>query len=64
MLTSNKSKVFILVVMFGCLICTVTFAQGPGFGDDVVDTPIDGGALFVAAAVVGYGAKRVAEKRK
>jgi hypothetical protein len=36
----------------------------PTFGDDVNDAPIDGGLSLLVAAGVGYGAKKIKEKRK
>lgn len=40
------------------------YAQGPGFDDDVEDIPIDGGATIMLVAAAGYGAKKIADKRK
>lgn len=42
----------------------IAFAQGPGFEEDVEDTPIDGGATIMLVAAAGYGAKKLADKRK
>jgi hypothetical protein len=36
----------------------------PGFTDDVGDVPVDGGLSLLAAAGVGYGAKKIRERRK
>jgi hypothetical protein len=36
----------------------------PNFGDDVNDAPIDGGLSLLVVAGVGYGAKKLKEKRK
>jgi hypothetical protein len=36
----------------------------PGFTDDTSDVPIDGGLSLLVAAGVGYGAKKIREKRK
>jgi hypothetical protein len=40
-------------------------AQPPGFGggDDVLDVPVDGGLSVLVAAGVGYGIKKVKQKR-
>ena len=46
-----------------CLLPSA-FAQGPGFDEDVEDTPIDGGVTAIAAAVLGYGMKKIKERRK
>lgn len=36
----------------------------PSFTDDVSDVPVDGGLSLLVAAGVGYGAKKIREKRK
>ena len=47
------------------IICLPTLLHAqPGFGDDVEDVPIDGGLSLLVAAGVGYGAKKLREKRK
>lgn len=62
MQTTNKFKAVFLLLIFICLACVVVFAQGPGFDDDVEDTPLDGGAAFVIVAVAGYAYKKIANK--
>lgn len=57
--TSNKFKAFFLIAIFVCLTFVAAFAQGPGFDDDVVDTPIDGGAALLLAASASYGYKKL-----
>lgn len=42
----------------------LALAQGPGFDDDVEDTPIDGGATLIAAVVTGYGITKIKKKLK
>jgi len=39
-------------------------AQGPGFGGDTQDTPIDGGVSLLIAAGASYGIKKIYNKRK
>lgn len=51
-----------LMVLMLSLPCLV-FAQ-PGFGDDVNDVPVDGGLSLLVAAGVGYGAKKIREKKR
>jgi hypothetical protein len=53
----------IVCVLF--LLPTLVHAQPPGFGggDDVLDVPVDGGLSVLIAAGVGYGAKKLKEKR-
>ncbi len=58
-------------VPFICLLFLLTAycqlptaqAQGPGFDEDVEDTPIDGGVTLIAAAAVGYGIKKLKDSR-
>ncbi len=54
-------QMLILVICF--LLPCLLHAQ-PGFGDDTDDVPIDGGLSLLVAAGVGYGAKKIREKRK
>ena len=60
----NKRASIILAVAFIslCFITNVK-AQGPGFDDGVEDTPIDGGVTLIAAAAIGYGAKKLSAAR-
>ena len=44
------------------LLPTILLAQ-PGFDDDVSDVPLDGGLSLLVAAGVGYGAKKLREKK-
>jgi len=39
-------------------------AQGPGFGGDTQDTPIDGGVSLLIAAGAMYGVKKIKDVRK
>lgn len=65
-----KMKLKISTIQFAMLVCLflvpcLIHAQFPGFTDDVVDdVPIDGGLSLLVAAGVGYGAKKIKEKRK
>jgi uncharacterized integral membrane protein len=56
------SKIMVLLVVF-LLLVNVSHAQlnSPG-GEN--DAPIDGGLSLLVAAGVGYGAKKLKEKRK
>lgn len=62
--TINKFKEVVLTMIFVCLGCVAAFAQGPGFGTDVEDTPIDGGVTIMLAAAAGYGYKKIADRHK
>jgi len=57
------STIQILVLLAVMFLPSTLHAQ-PGFGDDVDDVPIDGGISLLVAAGVGYGAKKLKEKRK
>lgn len=59
--TQLLSYFMLLYILF--LLPTLLHAQ-PGFGDDVEDVPVDGGLSLLVAAGVGYGAKKLREKRK
>ena len=53
----------ITLLLLACiLIPTILLAQ-PGFDDDVNDVPIDGGLSLLVAAAVGYGIKKINDKR-
>ena len=53
-----------VLVMLAILFLPSLLHAQPGFGDDVDDVPIDGGLSLLVAAGVGYGAKKLREKRK
>ncbi len=59
----NISTIQVLLLLAMFLVPSLLHAQ-PGFGDDVDDVPIDGGLSLLIAAGVGYGAKRMKERRK
>ena len=51
-----------LLLLSACLLSApVAFAAG---NNDCNDVPLDGGLSLLAIAGVGYGAKKIAEKRK
>ena len=52
---------FALLVIF-FMLPAITHAQ-PGFGDDVDDVPIDGGLSLLVAAGVGYGVKKIKQRK-
>ena len=57
----NILPTMLVLILLACP--SLLFAQ-PGFGDDVDDVPIDGGLSLLVAAGVGYGAKKIKERRK
>lgn len=64
MATNPKVKRILLIIAFVCFSLCAAFAQGPGFDDGVEDTPVDGGVTLIAAATIGYGIKKLKERRK
>jgi hypothetical protein len=59
----NIKTITILCFIASLIIPSLTHAQ-PVFDDDVNDVPIDGGLSLLVAAGVGYGAKKLKQKRK
>lgn len=62
--TSERTKKVLLTIAFICLAIVGAMAQGPGFDDDVEDTPIDGGATLIAIVAAGYGVKRITQRKE
>lgn len=62
-----KVKLIIQTLAVIAIFCLPILAHAqPGFGgdEDVMDTPIDGGLTLLVAAGVGYGAKKIKNKKK
>jgi hypothetical protein len=59
--TQVLSYFILLSILF--LLPSLLHAQ-PGFGDDVEDVPVDGGLSLLVAAGVGYGAKKLKNRKK
>jgi hypothetical protein len=59
--TQVLSYFILLCILF--ILPTFLNAQ-PMFDDDVNDVPVDGGLSLLVAAGVGYGAKKLRDKRK
>lgn len=59
--TQILSYLILLCILF--VLPTVLYAQ-PGFGDDVEDVPVDGGLSLLVAAGIGYGAKKLRDRRR
>jgi len=55
----NRTAIQLLLLFIICCLPSLLHAQGPGFGDDTDDVPIDGGLSLLVAAGLGYGAKRI-----
>jgi hypothetical protein len=59
-----KKAITIQLLIAIAIIClpAILHAQ-PGFTDDTSDVPIDGGLSLLVAAGVGYGAKRLKNRK-
>jgi hypothetical protein len=58
----NIKTITILCFIAALIIPSLTHAQ-PMFDDDVNDVPVDGGLSLLVAAGVGYGAKKLKDRR-
>lgn len=59
-------KITILQLLIAiAIIClpAIVHAQ-PSFADDVSDVPVDGGLSLLVAAGIGYGAKKIRDRKK
>lgn len=57
----NKKLFSLLYILF--MMVVPALAQD-GFGDPGDDVPIDGGLTLLAAAGIGYGAKKISKHRR
>jgi len=62
-LKTNQLLSYFILLCILFILPTFLNAQ-PVFDDDVNDIPVDGGLSLLVAAGVGYGAKKLKEKRK
>jgi|GEM_PF-230248 len=62
--TSVRVKFILILIGIICFSVTIAMAQGPGFPDPPVDTPIDGGVSAIVLAAAGYGAKKIRNRNK
>jgi hypothetical protein len=60
---STTNLIYLILPCILFLLPAIVHAQ-PGFGDDVNDVPVDGGLSLLVAAGIGYGAKKLRNKRK
>lgn len=60
----STTKLVYLILPFMLFLLPALVHAQPGFTDDVNDVPVDGGLSLLVAAGVGYGVKKVREKRK
>ncbi len=56
-------QIKLLIIILLICVPVVLFAQA-GFGDDVSDTPIDGGLSLLVIGAAGYGIKKLKEIKK
>ena len=59
----NIKTITTLCFIAALIIPSLTHAQ-PVFDDDVNDVPIDGGLSLLVAVGVGYGAKKIKNRKK
>jgi hypothetical protein len=59
----NIKTIVTLCFIAALIIPSLTHAQ-PVFDDDVNDVPVDGGLSLLVAAGVGYGAKKLKNRKK
>ncbi len=62
-LKTTKALCYIILLCILFILPTFLHAQ-PVFDDDVNDVPIDGGLSLLVAAGVGYGAKKLKNRKK
>jgi hypothetical protein len=53
-----------LCILFVVLVAPSLIQAQPGFDEDIMDTPIDGGLSLLVAAGVGYGAKKLKDNKR
>lgn len=58
---TNKKWISLL---FALVLFTLPALAQDGFGDPNADVPVDGGLSLLVAAGVGYGAKKIRERKK
>ena len=60
-------KPYLKTLLLLCVLLLPAFAYAQGFEDDEdvedVEVPVDGGASFIAAAAVAYGAKKLKDMK-
>ena len=59
----KTTTIQLLIALLIICLPVILHAQ-PSFTDDVSDVPVDGGLSLLVAAGVGYGAKKIRDKRK
>ncbi|MBA4196186.1 MAG: hypothetical protein C0459_01400 [Chitinophaga sp.] len=60
-----KNSIYVQVALVAIILIVPNLLHAqPVFTDDVVDAPVDGGLSLLIAGGIGYGIKKVREKRK
>jgi hypothetical protein len=59
-----KISTIVTICFIAALVIPSLVHAQPVFDDDVNDVPIDGGLSLLIAAGVGYGAKKMRDKKK
>ena len=59
-----KISTIVTICFIAALVLPSLVHAPPVFDDDVNDVPIDGGLSLLIAAGVGYGAKKMRDKKK
>jgi hypothetical protein len=57
-------KLTTLIILIACIALPMLALAQPGFGNDTMDTPIDGGVSLLIAGAIGYGAKKMKDRKK
>ena len=63
---NTTTTIQVVMMILVLLIPALSIAQPPPFGggDDVMDVPVDGGLSLLAAAGIGYGAKKLRKRKQ
>jgi hypothetical protein len=58
-----KKNILKTALLIALVTSTSYIMAQPGFDDDIDDVPVDGGITLLMAAGIGYGIKRINNKR-
>ncbi|MBU3663502.1 MAG: hypothetical protein FGM41_09940 [Bacteroidetes bacterium] len=58
-----KKYILSVILLFALTFLSTSIMAQPGFDDDTDDVPVDGGISLLMAAGIGYGIKRIKDKR-
>lgn len=57
-------KLINILLIAVCIMLPIAAMAQPGFTNDTTDTPIDGGVSLLVAGAIGYGVKKLKNRRK